>query len=331
LCVPFHLFPALPDLDVLNEIMELAGHIRLGKVNGRDTVLCLSGSTVILKDVLRVGDVDFCEYISADTPAGDLADSFCRQVVSQDVRYCTVSIRTKAISGDLDELQYWDIKHTKAFTSDQLEAVSELVERGRNVKTAHVAETRFAGVTEVTNWAIRFQAPLERDPISRLSFAHQEAPLGIFARRPLHSLEALVAYIHFLRSEIEKYATVNPVKALKRAIPWLRLFSSDDLRAELIEMAGRHNAIESATALAKLELLKRYEVMDDLRPSLKGMLESLRGEIQRAERLAEGSDQDLGRNAQNRIEIFGHDLAGLIGPWSGKSPLLQRILSLAGK
>jgi len=262
---------------------------------------------------------DFVEVVSARTQHAKTSSSLTGPITSTS----SASHRGRGCP----EVSYRDARDR----DHQLEAVSELVERGRNVKTAHVAETRFAGVTEVTNWAIRFQAPLERDPISRLSFAHQEAPLGIFARRPLHSLEALVAYIHFLRSEIEKYATVNPVKALKRAIPWLRLFSSDDLRAELIEMAGRHNAIESATALAKLELLKRYEVMDDLRPSLKGMLESLRGEIQRAERLAEGSDQDLGRNAQNRIEIFGHDLAGLIGPWSGKSPLLQRILSLAGK
>ena len=324
--VPFHLFPATPDLPILEEVLKLAAHVRVGEVGGRKAAVCLSGSTIMLRDVLSVGDIDFCEYVPATIPATELAETLRRQIVSQDARYCTVSIRLKAPNGKSDELRFVEVKHGSTFTQEQLNVLCQFIALAYNGKTAHVMHTSFAGVTEVTNWLIIFRDPLESDPASRLSFVHQEASLGIFGRRPLHTLESLAAYLNFLRIEIAKYALSNPVKALKRAIPWLRLFQADDLRVELLQMAYRHEALQAASVLSKIDLLKKYDGFKNLKPEFQSLLVSLKGEVESAGRQIVAGTQGLEAGLQNRILAFGQAASS-----NGEASLWHRILSLANQ
>ena len=180
---------------------------------------------------------------------------------------------------------------------------------------------------EATNWAIVFQTPLEGDPISGLSFAHQEAALGTFVRRPLHTAEALAAYLNFLRAEMQKHARSNPAKALKRAIAWLRLFGHDDLRLELLQLADSFRALEYAALLSKIELLKQYRAMEDLRPEINGLVDQLEQEIQQHETTDYVGEVEL--LLEKRIAAFGQSLVEAGLPGSGRPSLLERIVSLA--
>jgi|GEM_PF-6238651 len=324
LYVPFHLVPATPDLPVLNEVMSLAARVRVGEVDGRRAAICLSGSTVILKDVLRVGDVDFCEYIPAEVPADSLANAFREQVMSRDTRYCTVSIRM-TVKGQADELKFVEASSSSGFTNKQIEPLCRLISMAQNGKTSHVIGTGFAGVTEVTNWLVMFTAPLENDPASRLSFAHQEAAMNSFGRRSLHILETLSAYLNFLGSEIKKYARNQPVKALKRAIPWLRLFCNDDLRSELLQRALDAGVLARAAVLAKMELVEKYDGKTGLRTDLTELLDALQEEVNDEVQLLTGDAVDPKGTLRKVLQTFGQDFAAE----DGRPSLLKRILSLA--
>jgi hypothetical protein len=201
--MPFHLAPANPDLEILREILKLASKIVVGKVAGQPATICVSGSALILKDVINVSDLDFCEYIPATVPPSAMARVIADQVRTNDLRHCAAFVRVNA-PGGRDELCFISLMPPAAFTPKQLEKLVKLLEHSKNGQLFHLTETSFAGITEATNWLIIYQAPLEKDPVSALSFAHQEAALGIYGRRPLHTLEAIATYVNFLRSEIEK-------------------------------------------------------------------------------------------------------------------------------
>jgi hypothetical protein len=326
---PFHLMPAAPEFPVLDEVIAVADRVVLNRVQGQETAVCLSGSTVVLKDVIRVGDIDFCEYIPAHVPASALAKAFRDQVVATDPRYCTISIRMRKSTKAVDEQNYCEIRTGEQFSDQQLDLVSKLVGSGRNIKTTHLVGTQFAGVTEATNWAIIFQPPLEHDPIAGLSFAHQEAALGTFARRPLHTVEALAAYLNFLRADMQKHIQSNPVKAVKRAIAWLRLFGHDDLRLELLQVAHSFRALECAALLSKIKLLDQYRRMKNLRPEIVKLVDALAEEIQeQGDQLATG-EGDLKTFLEDRIAAFGKSLLGAGIPNPANPSLLSRILSLA--
>ena len=72
---------------VLDELMSLGERLALNRVGDHQTSICLSGSTVMLKDVMRVGDIDFCEYIPAVVPPGSVAEAFRDQVEGTDPRH----------------------------------------------------------------------------------------------------------------------------------------------------------------------------------------------------------------------------------------------------
>lgn len=336
---PFHLIPAAPDERVLDELISLGERLALNRVGDHETSMCLSGSVLVLKDVTRVGDIDFCEYIPAVVPPDAVAEAFRDQVEGADPRHCTVAIRTRTPGQGADELNYVRVRADQQFSEKQLEVLSKLIRSTRNFKTTHLVALDFSGVMEATNWAIVFQTPLEGDPISGLSFAHQEAALGTFARRPLHTAEALGAYLNFLRAEMEKHARSNPVKALKRAIAWLRLFGHDDLRLELLQLAESFRALKDAALLSKIKLLKQYRSLKDLRPEINGLVDQLEQEIQQHEitgyaavayGLSRGSAvSEVELLLEERIAAFGQSLVGAGLSGSGKPSLLDRIVSLA--
>lgn len=323
--VPFHLIPAIPDLPILEEVLQLALKVRVGEVDGNRGAICLSGSTIMLRDVMRVGDVDFCEYIPQEVSPKFLAEAFKRQVTASGSRHCTVSIRMQSTSEELDITK---IPFDPNFTEQQLEKLCQLVEKPQNGKTSHIVKTEFAGVTEATNWLLMFKPPLENDQVSKMSFAHQEAALNTPGLRTLHSLEPLVAYLCFLSSEMVKHAISHPVKALKRAIPWLRLFGEDALRVELLEKAAVFQVLSCAAVLSKMELLAKYQGLDDLPADLDDLLDSLEEEVElEGQEFFDDSD-DTAASLLNNIEEFGRSFAQ--SPDVRNSPsLLARILSLA--
>lgn len=127
-----------------------------------------------------------------------------------------------------------------------------------NGKASFVAATKFAGVTEITNWLIFYQDALETGPAAQLSFASQEASLGLWPGRPLHLFASVGAYLQFLRGQIERHARTDPVKAVKRAIPWLRLFGEATLLDDLLDRMRAEGAFACAGALARIELRARH-------------------------------------------------------------------------
>jgi hypothetical protein len=329
ICMPFHLAPANPDVDVMGEILDLASHVAIGRVDGRQATICLSGSTIILKDVLKVGDIDFCEYIPAEVPSASLARVVEEQIRANDLRQCAASVRIRDPATGNDEMEFVSITPERAFTPEQLETLVQLFEMARNGQTFHLAETDFAGVTEVTNWLIIFQEPLEDDPVSALSFAHQEASLGIYGRRPLHTLEAVAAYLSFLRVEIQQHAALHPVKAYKRAISWLRLFGNDELLDELNAIARHHRVTEASAVLAKIELNEKYEQAHDLNNSMQHLTERLRAEIATLEREIVDEVANSRLALQDVIDGFGTECNQMSG--MPAMTLWQRILSLANR
>jgi hypothetical protein len=182
---------------------------------------------------------------------------------------------------------------------------------------------------EATNCLIIFRDPLESDPVAALSFAHQEASLGIYGNRPLHTVEAIAAYLSFLRAEIGKYSSSNPVKAFKRAIPWLRLFGDKELLGELKDAALRFRATEAASILAKMDLLGKYERMEELNPTLRGLVDRLRLELVESVREMEGENPNPANALHQRIVQFGRECINESGVTMGRLPLWDRILSLA--
>ncbi|QIF00200.1 hypothetical protein G5S37_01230 [Roseimicrobium sp. ORNL1] len=328
--VPFHLVPALPDLPILEEAIQLSEQICLGAVGKNKAMICLSGSTLLLGDVCRNGDIDFCEYIPPEVDAETLAKSFQKQIKSAPSKHYVLGVRTNAQTGEtFGELKFWRYKPKDVSSEYEQKCAVRLFAAARNAKTTHLMATQFSGVTEVTNWVIILQERVERDPASRLSFAHQEAGLGLYSKRPLHTLEALATYLNFLRNEIERYAEVNPVKAVKRAVPWLRLYGAGDLLDELLSIVRNHRAADCAAALSKFELLTEYLKIENVHPALGRLLERLRIEAQElADELIGYSAQDPQLALQEKLRKFGHALAAT-KPGKNSASILDKILALA--
>ena len=305
ICMPFHLAPANPDLAILQEILALASKIVIGKVAGRPATICLSGSTLILKDVINVSDLDFCEYIPATIPPSALARVLEAQIRNNDLRHCAAYFRVKTLGGKHNELYFVSMIPPAAFTPEQMGKIVKLFEQSQNGQLFHLTETSFAGITEATNWLIIHHEPLEMDPVLALSFAHQEAALGIYGRRPLHTLEAIAIYVNFLRSEIQKNAATNPVKAYKRAISWLRLFGAGELLNQLNELAHRHQATPAAAILSKRLVHEKYSRSADPNPPLQDLVTRLGKEIQQSTQTLVGNAPDETAALEQLIAEFG--------------------------
>jgi hypothetical protein len=299
----------------------------VGQVDGRPATICLSGSTVILKDVVKVGDIDFCEYIPADVPPASLAQALEEQIRANDLRHCIAAVRLRNPSGGSDTMQFLSITPQAAFTNEQLERIRQLFEMSRNGQTFHLVATAFAGITEVTNWLIIFQAPLENDPVSALSFAHQEASLGVYGRRPLHTLEGVATYLSFLRAEIQKHSAPHPVKAYKRSISWLRLFGDEEMLEELNKFARKHQATAAAALLSKIEIWEKYNRTRDLNDAMQELVTRLRVEIDQEAGALVGATGDKMAALKARVAAFGADCNLRAG--TSKLNLWDRVLSLA--
>ena len=67
--VPFHLASAFPDENSLRVVLEASKAVK----SKPESIMCLSGSSVMLKAAVYSGDLDFCEYIiQNDQTIGDL-------------------------------------------------------------------------------------------------------------------------------------------------------------------------------------------------------------------------------------------------------------------
>jgi hypothetical protein len=324
ICMPFHLAPANPDLEILQEILKLAAKIVLGQVAGRPATICLGGSTLILKDVVQVGGLDFCEYIPASVPPSVLARALEDQIRAHDLRHCAAYARVK-VPGGRDELYYVSLMPAAAFTPHELEKLVHLLEQSQNGQLFHLTQTSFAGITEATNWLIIYQPPLEDDPRSALSFAHQEAALGIYGRRPLHTLEAIATYVNFLRSEIRQHAASNPVKAYQRAIPWLRLFGAGAMVDRLNQLARQHRATQAAALLAKKKLHEKYARSANPSPQFKNLVTGLEEEIRRTTESLLGPGPEATEMLEQMVGNFGRACA------ASPEKLWQQIVSLADR
>lgn len=266
--VPFHLVPALPEHHLLLEAIELSRKIRLGA----DGMICLSGSTLLLKDLTCVGDVDFCEYIPqfADHGHSQAALSDLLQRNAPFHRFAKLKLKSDA-GGESAH----DIASNFAYGSPPapslLAGIVPHLARARNGKTAFLSKTTLAGATEVTSCLLFYRGTsVDDDPVARLSFASQEAPLNAPPRRALFHAEPLGRYIDFLLRDMREQADKkqDPVKATKRAIPLLRLFGETALLDELLIHAQVLQAFPCASVLARLELHDRFIHIPSMAPLL---------------------------------------------------------------
>ncbi len=267
--VPFHLVPGLPDSEVLGELAALSQDIRTGDPDG---IICLSGSTLLMRDFARIGDIDFCEYVPAHRHRNAMFEAFRRILAKSSGSRFAISVRSR--NSPADSFEDFDVVNRGGRLDDeQMLSIAATMEEACNGKATFLANTRFAGMIEVSNWIVFHSRDPDDDPLAfQLSFAFQEAAIGLRSRRSLHLFDSLVAYLVFLFGEIGKYRDSDPVKAVKRAVPLLRLFGEGALADRLLRTARAHRAFACAAALARAEVHARYRPLG-LPPELLAALE----------------------------------------------------------
>lgn len=319
--VPFHLIPGLPKPEILQEALELSRQVCFG---GPAATICLSGSTLLLGDIQHVGDVDFCEYHPRTRDEAVLKAGFRRLIERSGRTRFLVALRLRP--GPEVPFAHMEITNPRGdLSNDAWEAVAEAMKEARNGQACFVAETRFAGVVEVTNWLIFHDGAVESDPIATLSFAFQEAPLGLYAGRSLGLFDSLAAYLRFLVGQVARYSDDEPVKAAKRAIPLLRMFGEAELIEELRGLAADSRAFVCAAALARVELLRRYGTMSD--PGLP--LARLKTDAEALAKEAAGRDVPFDE-IQPLMESMLREFARRLKDTSER-PIWSRILAVAQK
>lgn len=253
--IPFHLVPGLPDSAVLDELAALSQDIRTGDSDG---IVCISGSTLLMRDFVRIGDIDFCEYIPAYRQRNAMFQAFRRILGKSSGSRFAVSIRSrKSPTDSFDDFEV--MNRSGRLDEEQLLSIAAAMEEACNGKATFLAQTRFAGMIEVSNWIIFHSRDPDDDPLAfQLSFAFQEAAIGLRSRRSLHLFDSLAAYLVFLFGEVEKYRQTDPVKAAKRAVPLLRLFGEGELVERLLRTAREQRAFLCAAALARAEVHARH-------------------------------------------------------------------------
>lgn len=207
---PYHLICAFPSETTLEAIWHLSQKVRTLPTS----VLCLSGSSAILKSAVWVSDIDFCEYVncSGDTFASAMSDKVQakRELVCRQVK---VGPKTSAYPSNVAEIEA------------HLRAVNPTSPDLSHAKIDFIGKPDGMRPTDISNLIIICDDKWKSASISR-TFAAQEAQLDPVVAVPnaLCDPYEIGRYISFVHEQAADYLTAeNYPKALKRCLSLSRL------------------------------------------------------------------------------------------------------------
>ncbi|MGQ0583571.1 MAG: hypothetical protein ACT4O6_16655 [Reyranella sp.] len=233
--VPYHLVDALPPNDVLEQMFQLASHVRLSE----DSQMCLSGSAVFGGRVSSIADIDFCEYIPVQpATARSVLGSRCANVRP-----------TLFVAGRIDEDKF-DRLRTQTHPS-----VLDGIDKASTAKLDYVCHLEpFIG--PLSNLSLFIDPSRPEAGSAKNSWPHQEVVLG--EAPPLYPLmrpELLGRYMLWLREEIGKHIESRPVKAVKRSLSLSRVLGTGHR-----ELYSTLEQVELGAAQRRKSLLEALEM-----------------------------------------------------------------------
>lgn len=209
--VPFNLVQMFPGLEILREMREVAGSVRLEQSHP----IALSGSTTFLGRLNKAADLDFCEYYATDS-AG-LAASVCGKLKNGAATYlASANCYGRIVRADdiefhakLSKMLYENARHPPC----------------NPVKLDFIHFSDQFGATPVTNVVLPIASADYETGNAKSSFAYQEAIMGVVGPpRGLLNPVQFAIYLNWLKNEAEKWLSAArdtvkaPVKALKRLL-----------------------------------------------------------------------------------------------------------------
>lgn len=229
--VPFHLTHAFPFVSTLDELVDIAKHIRIGP----ESIICISGSATCMERLDSIGDIDYCEY----APETDnVFMSEIEKTVLAD-KESLVCIKVKwgdelKVSRPWNELKNCIDKAKKAIAKNV--ALSKT-----NWKLDFVGITQVVGPIAITNMCLPHEEPGSRTARSWIyqeAVIHDESELKGSLSDPIQ----FGHYILWLIESVLEYKGENPKKAAKRALSLCYLLGFGD-EATLIEQALNQEAL----------------------------------------------------------------------------------------
>lgn len=258
--VPWNLLKDFPVPAALNEFSSIAQRIRSGK----DTAICLSGSSALYSSIQPVADIDFCEYVNATADKED--NSFARTVmkatalVDENLVCTALKIHAPEKARALSK-RPWET--SPAEDEDFLQKARE-AEAG---KCDFIGKTGAEGIIDVSKIVLF----LSDDPEGRsgmLSSPTQEALLseqGGWVPRRLAEPLTIGRYINRLRQESERLSSGSPdanlAKAAKRALSLTRILFLHDMAERLLKIMRQKQMVLTSAIKSRLDLRNRVQHM----------------------------------------------------------------------
>ena len=259
--IPYNLALGLPGLALVKDLSHTAALLRVCRTGK----ICLSGSSAFFPDGLKIGDIDYFEYLDDEND-----DLFVRSparsrrlAVPYQLKLWLANQRSRP-----DRIPPMSAGHAYKFDRTG-------VEKGM---VYWILDTNRTGVAEATNL---FSTPARANEIT---FVFQEVQIG-HAVEPgprLFEPPYLAAYVKFLRNEIDKYLGADPskrnvVKAAKRALALGRLLLRDT--TEIYRALISTGTANAAALKARLEIKTDElppEVLNRLQITVRRMMKKLK-------------------------------------------------------
>lgn len=263
--VPYHLLDVLLSGPALGELLAFAAGIR----SRDDSVIAISGSSVIAEIVDVISDLDFCEYLAFDSRQPTLADALRHaEQVEEDITVCFMThlfeMRYDAFQRKNVRVDYAYLKRPWSPPPSQNPKMLRVLPRARKAKLDYLTSLSQHGLLVATN--IVLLAGGDHDHTLLESFTPQEAPVwfeGSWVPRALHDPVELGRYIEFLCDEVSKLAATKPAKAGKRAIALARLLTRDKDADGFADNLKSRDVVLRAALAARLEIARAVARLDD--------------------------------------------------------------------
>lgn len=259
--VPYHVLPAFPSGEELEEIWQLSRVIR----SGNRSTISISGSTVLRKIFDPVGDIDFCEYF----PLNDLS-GFDRLVANMDGNEKFVCTKL-ALADKRWHFPWGDDRPTTEFFSKTIDSSDE---KRSTVKVDYIGCLDHLGVTEITNLIIAVDGSGNSAGFAK-TFAAQEVPLVPIDWLPnqMNDPIEMGRYINWLTDSIVALSKKGCMrKCLKRCASLSRVLFATETTDEIFDLARKNSTFLShkLSELEKLSLFLKH--LEDDRAATLGAL-----------------------------------------------------------
>jgi hypothetical protein len=255
--VPWPLVESFPDDEILSELIEIAGCVCIQP----DDILCISGSATMLGHQIAIGDLDFCQYVTA---------------APVDIVGRATSFQTPDCLRALVEARYGDDNPVVATApwetnwGDLEKAMAEAnMETAERFMTEFLACSGRFGLIPASNVVLPSDLSDRRRGAAARSFAFQEAVVMTnntrsqsFPPWPLVDVSQLAMYLNLLRQHIEYYYDRDPIKAVKRALSFARTVRLHDWADRALELLSSQSAVRYVEESRSREVQKRSARLD---------------------------------------------------------------------